>query len=147
MSDWHVYILRCADGSFYTGIALDVARRLQEHESGVRGAKYLRGRAPLELVFEQVAGDRAAAQRLEHRVKRLSRIEKEALIGGDLSLLQAATFIEAIEQRQGLKISCPEEIAFKLGYIDADQVRDAAISLKQNEYGQYLLKMLADTVY
>ena len=75
----------------YTGIALDVARRLQEHESGVRGAKYLRGRAPLELVFEQAAGDRAAAQRLEHRVKRLSRTEKEALIGGELSLLQSAS--------------------------------------------------------
>jgi len=56
----------------------------------VRGAKYLRGRAPLEVVFEQVAGDRAEAQRLEHRVKRLSRVEKEALIGGDLSLLQTA---------------------------------------------------------
>lgn len=56
----------------------------------MRGAKYLRGRAPLELVFERAAGDRAAAQRLEHRVKRLSRIEKEALIGGDLSLLQTS---------------------------------------------------------
>ena len=67
-----------------------MARRLQEHESGIRGAKYLRGRSPLELVFEQAAGDRAAALRLEHRVKRLSRTEKEALIGGDLSLLQAS---------------------------------------------------------
>ncbi len=56
----------------------------------MRGAKYLRGRAPLELVFEQAAGDRAAAQRLEHSVKRLSRAEKEALIGGDLSLLRTA---------------------------------------------------------
>lgn len=56
----------------------------------MRGAKYLRGRGPLELVFEQAAGDRAAAQRLEHRVKRLSRVEKEALIGGDTTLLQTA---------------------------------------------------------
>lgn len=56
----------------------------------MRGAKYLRGRTPLELVFELAAGDRAAAQRLEHRVKRLSRTEKEALIGGDLSLLRPA---------------------------------------------------------
>lgn len=54
----------------------------------MRGAKYLRGRRPLQLVFEQEAGDRAAAQRLEHHVKKLSRIEKEALIGGDTSLLQ-----------------------------------------------------------
>jgi putative endonuclease len=89
--DYSLYILRCADGSLYTGIALDVARRLEEHRNGTRGAKYLRGRTPLELVFEQPAGDRAAAQRLEHRVKRLSRTEKEALIGGDLSPLRAAS--------------------------------------------------------
>jgi putative endonuclease len=54
----------------------------------MRGAKYLRGRAPLELVFQLAAGDRAAAQRLEHRVKRLSKSEKQVLIDGDLSLLQ-----------------------------------------------------------
>jgi putative endonuclease len=86
---YSLYILRCGDGSLYTGIALDVARRLEEHRKGVRGAKYLRGRAPVELVFEQPAGDRAAAQRLEYRVKSLSRADKEALIGGDLSPLQA----------------------------------------------------------
>ena len=87
---YSLYILRCADGSLYTGITLDVSRRLEEHRNGVRGAKYLRGRTPVELVFEQPAGDRAAALRLEHRVKRLSRHEKEALIGGDLSRLQSA---------------------------------------------------------
>ena len=86
---YSLYILRCADGSLYTGIALDVARRLDEHRSGVRGAKYLRGRTPVELVFERPAGDRAAALRLEHRVKRLTRHEKEALIGGDLSPLES----------------------------------------------------------
>ena len=87
---YSLYILRCADGSLYTGIALDVARRLEEHRSGVRGAKYLRGRMPVELVFETPAGDRAAALRLEYRVKRLSRPEKETLIGGDLSPLDHA---------------------------------------------------------
>lgn len=87
---YSLYILRCADGSLYTGIALDVARRLEEHRSGVRGAKYLRGRMPVELVFETPAGDRAAALRLEYRVKRLSRPEKETLIGGDLSPLDPA---------------------------------------------------------
>ena len=63
------------------------------------------------------------------------------------SLMEAANFIEVIQRRQGLKISCPEEIAYKLGYIDARQVQEFADRLKQNEYGQYLLKMLADTVY
>ena len=81
---YNVYILRCADGSLYTGIAVDVARRLDEHRHGARGAKYLRGRLPAELVFECPAGDRAAAQRLERRVKRLSKPQKEAIVAGAL---------------------------------------------------------------
>ena len=63
------------------------------------------------------------------------------------SLMEAANFIEIIQRRQGLKISCPEEIAFKLGYIEAQQVETIARGLKQNEYGKYLLKMLDDKVY
>jgi glucose-1-phosphate thymidylyltransferase len=63
------------------------------------------------------------------------------------SLIEAANFIEVIQRRQGLKISCPEEIAYKLGYIDAGQVESIAAGLKQNEYGKYLLKMLSDQVY
>jgi glucose-1-phosphate thymidylyltransferase len=63
------------------------------------------------------------------------------------SLMEAANFIEIIQRRQGLKVSCPEEIAYKLGYIDADQVRKIANGLKQNEYGKYLLKMLNDEVF
>ena len=63
------------------------------------------------------------------------------------SLMEAANFIEVIQRRQGLKISCPEEIAYKLGYIDAEQVEAIATGLKQNEYGKYLLKMLNDQVY
>ncbi len=62
------------------------------------------------------------------------------------SLMEAANFIEAIQRRQGLKISCPEEIAYNAGFIGAQQVRDLASRLKQNEYGQYLLKILEDTV-
>ena len=77
-----LYILRCADGTLYTGIAADVTRRLAEHVSGSRGAKFLRGKGPLELVFEEAAADRAEASRLEYRVKRLSRADKLELIAG-----------------------------------------------------------------
>ncbi len=80
--NYTLYILRCADGSLYTGIASDVDARLEEHQRGRRGAKYLRGRAPFELVYTQAAGDRSAAQALEYRVKRLSRRAKLDLIGG-----------------------------------------------------------------
>lgn len=62
------------------------------------------------------------------------------------SLLQASLFIETIEQRQGLKIACPEEIAFRLGYIDAEQLSRLAAPLKKNSYGQYLLSLLTEEV-
>lgn len=83
--DYHLYILRCADGSLYTGIALDVEARLRDHEGNRAGAKYLRGRQPFEKVFECPAGDRSRAQHLEHRIKRLPRREKLRLIDGKLS--------------------------------------------------------------
>ena len=62
------------------------------------------------------------------------------------SLMEAANFIEVIQRRQGLKISCPEEIAYNAGFIDDQQVRELARKLQQNEYGQYLLRILKDTV-
>jgi glucose-1-phosphate thymidylyltransferase len=63
------------------------------------------------------------------------------------SLLEAATFIHTIEQRQGLKIACPEEIAYRLGYIDAEQVRALTAKIAKSSYGQYLLRLLEETVY
>ncbi len=60
------------------------------------------------------------------------------------SLLQASTFIQAIEQRQGLKIACLEEVALKMGFIDCDQVRRAASAMKGNDYGQYLLRLVEE---
>lgn len=85
-SEFSLYILRCADGTLYTGIATDVHRRLAEHEAGVRGARYLRGRGPLELMLCRPVGDRATALRLEHRVKRFPRSKKLELIAGSRSL-------------------------------------------------------------
>lgn len=88
MSDtlFSLYIVRCADGSLYTGIATDVARRVKEHESGPRGAKYLRGRGPLTLAFQTCIGDRSAATKAEYHVKKLPRSDKEQLISGCKSL-------------------------------------------------------------
>jgi len=80
--EFSLYILRCADGSLYTGIAADVQKRLAEHEAGPRGAKYLRGRGPFEIVFSSIVGDRAIASQIEYRVKRLSRARKLELIEG-----------------------------------------------------------------
>ena len=76
MSAYSVYLVRCRDGSLYTGIATDVSRRFSEHEDGVKGAKYLRGKGPLKLVYQQEIGDRSLAQKIESRIKRLSNTEK-----------------------------------------------------------------------
>ena len=85
---WSLYVLRCADRSLYTGISTDVARRLREHRDSARGARYLRGRAPLTLVFEVPVGDRSAASRAENRVKSLSKTEKESLLASPDTLRQ-----------------------------------------------------------
>jgi len=63
------------------------------------------------------------------------------------SLLEAATYIHTIEKRQGLKIACPEEIVYRLGYIDADQLRALAGKIAKSTYGQYLLRLLSETVF
>jgi putative endonuclease len=84
--NYSLYIVRCADGSLYTGIATDVGRRIREHEDGSRGAKYLRGKGPLCLEFEQCLGDRSVASRVEFRIKQLDRERKEELIAGLYSL-------------------------------------------------------------
>ena len=76
---WYVYILRCGDGTLYTGITTDVPRRLQMHRSG-RGAKYTRGRQPLELAYTEVCDDHSQALKREWQIKQLPRAEKEKLI-------------------------------------------------------------------
>ncbi|ALO46815.1 GIY-YIG nuclease family protein [Pseudohongiella spirulinae] len=87
-SSWWVYIVRCADDTLYTGISNDVERRVSEHQSqGRKTARYLRGRAPLALVYTQQAGDYGAALRLEYRIKQLDRRAKLRLISGDESIL------------------------------------------------------------
>lgn len=79
MQDWYVYIVRCSDGSLYTGITTDVERRLAEHRTP-KGSKYLRGRGPLKLVFKKRIGEKGRALQVEREVKRLPRHKKERLI-------------------------------------------------------------------
>ena len=79
MKQWCVYILRCGDGSLYTGATDDFPRRLEAHRSG-KGAKYTRGRGPLEPVYRENFPDMSAARKREYAIKRLSRAEKLRLV-------------------------------------------------------------------
>ena len=91
---WSVYIVRCRDGSLYTGIATDVLRRLDEHRAGRIGARYLRGRAPLELAGSWPVGTRSMATRVERRIKGMRRAQKESLLAGRVGIRSILATIE-----------------------------------------------------
>lgn len=76
--NWKLYILRCGDGSLYTGITTDVQARLETHRSG-KGAKYTRGRGPLELVYSEACGTHSNALKRELEIKALNKEQKERL--------------------------------------------------------------------
>lgn len=76
---WSVYILRCGDDTLYCGITPDLEKRLEQHRSG-KGAKYTRGRGPLELVYSEALPSRSEALKREAAIKRLRREEKLQLI-------------------------------------------------------------------
>jgi predicted GIY-YIG superfamily endonuclease len=80
---WYLYLIRCGDGSIYTGVSTDVPRRLAEHRSG-KGARYLRGRGPLALARKIRVGDKSAACRIEALVKKFPRSKKEDLVSGKI---------------------------------------------------------------
>jgi predicted GIY-YIG superfamily endonuclease len=79
VGSWFVYILRCADGSFYTGITKEVRRRFQQHNAGT-ASRYTRSRLPVRLVHQEAVLDQRAALKREAAIKALSRRQKEKLI-------------------------------------------------------------------
>ena len=82
MSDWYLYMVRCYDGSLYTGISTSVDRRFAQHQiQEGAGSNYLKGRGPLTLVFQTRLGSRSLALKVESKVKKLSKGRKERLIG------------------------------------------------------------------
>lgn len=85
IKQWYVYIIRAGDNSLYTGVTTDLKRRFEAHQKG-KGAKYLKGRLPIQLVFEHPAETRSHAQRLEHWIKKQPKIVKEKLIQNKTSL-------------------------------------------------------------
>lgn len=87
-ASWYLYILRTPSGMLYTGITTDVERRQAEHQAG-KGAKALRGKGELKLAFRCAAGDRSLASKLEFKVKKLSKVQKEKLVNAQPACLNA----------------------------------------------------------
>ncbi len=89
MNNWFLYLIRCKNGNLYTGITTDVKRRVEEHESDdKKGSRYLRGKAPLELVMKKRVGSRSMALKIEAKVKKLPKTKKELLVGGKIKILE-----------------------------------------------------------
>ena len=112
---------------FYDNQVLDIAANLKPSPRG-------------ELEITDV--NRAYLEMGKLRVEVLGRGTAWLDAGTHESLLESAQFVRAIQERQGMMISCPEEIAYRMGYISAEQVREIAMTMKGNEYGQYLLRLV-----
>ncbi len=78
--EWYLYALLCSDGTYYTGVTTDLQRRLNEHNTSRRGAKYTRTRRPVKLVYSKYFVDRSSAQKAEYQFKQLTRRQKEKTI-------------------------------------------------------------------
>ncbi|HEU5305334.1 MAG TPA: glucose-1-phosphate thymidylyltransferase RfbA [Gemmatimonadales bacterium] len=114
---------------FYDNRVVDIVREIKPS-----------GRGELEITDVNLCYLRLGALQVELLGRGTAWLDT----GTHEALLQASMFIETIEQRQGLKIACPEEIAYRMGYIDAGQVEQLALPLRKNAYGEYLLQLIAD---
>lgn len=79
-SNWFVYFVRCKDNSLYTGITVDVERRIEEHNNSTKGAKYTRYRRPVRLVYYDACLSRSDASKKEYALKHITKLQKEQLI-------------------------------------------------------------------
>ena len=79
-AEWFLYVLLCADGTYYTGVTTDIKRRLHEHNTRCCGSKYTRSRRPVELLYSVSYDNRSEVQKAEHKFKKLTRKQKEAII-------------------------------------------------------------------
>lgn len=77
---WFVYVIICSDGTYYSGITTDVNRRMNEHNSSAKGARYTRSRRPTRLVFQEKTKDRSSASKREFVIKQMTRSQKEQLV-------------------------------------------------------------------
>jgi putative endonuclease len=83
---WHLYVLRCSDGTLYTGVTTSLDRRVHEHNTSKRGAKYTKTRRPVELAWSKKYNNRSEAQSAEYSFKKLRRVQKLQIIKGEANV-------------------------------------------------------------
>ena len=122
MKPWYLYIVECRDGTFYTGITVDIKKRIDAHNSGL-GAKYTRGRGPVKLMHLRRYTDRSAASKAEHKIKKLKRGKKLRIIS-DFALpgeIVVASGRSAIKKSLYALVICVREYSFSK-YTNTDSV-------------------------
>jgi putative endonuclease len=105
-AQWHLYVVVCSDGSYYTGIAKDVDKRIQTHNSG-RGSKYTASHGPVRLVYQEPQRDYSQALRREFQIKTLSKSRKERLILGEALAAPLAKAKMSFQRHQKRKVKAP----------------------------------------
>ena len=80
---WYVYMVRCNDGTLYTGITNELEKRIKAHNSGKDGARYTRSRRPVKLVYSEKAGSKSIAAKLEYKIKKMTRAKKKEMINSE----------------------------------------------------------------
>lgn len=85
-AQWAVYLIRTASNQLYCGVTTDVERRFSEHQNSKKGAKFLKGKGPLELAWSEPVGDKKKAMRLEYKIKQLSKAQKESIVNKTLQI-------------------------------------------------------------
>ncbi|MGB3300753.1 MAG: GIY-YIG nuclease family protein [Phormidesmis sp.] len=93
-ANWFLYLIRTRHNALYTGITTDVAQRLVEHEGGKQGAKYLRAKGPLKIVYAVELGNRSLASKAEYRMKRLAKSQKEKIVAESLDGQSLLKFLD-----------------------------------------------------
>jgi len=140
MDIWYVYIVKCSDNSFYTGITNNLKKRIEAHNSGI-GAKYTRGRGPVKLMMSLTKTNKSEAAKEEYRIKQLSKKQKEDLIMKNKTLCeefkenQKPAILKEWEASHKIEVELVKTLGDKIGYGNMMSIASALWAIKLEDSG------------